>query len=122
VNSKTYKENLTRQLIQSIDFDNSCSVDQALKTWWRNIRPNGGMRLTDEGYRALTWADFEHWTVPVDDPKTTMTKKMLLLLDRKLKYPYYIDIKKKHLVLFGSQEAMLATLYGDLAQFLRNYC
>jgi len=116
------KRTITEQLVKLIEPEDAVSVDQALKTWWRNIRPSGGMRLTDEGYRALTWADFEHWTVPVDDPKTTVTKRMLLLLDRKLKYPYYIDIKKKHLVLFGSQEAMLATLYGDLAQFLRNYC
>ena len=54
--------------------------------------------------------------------------KTLLDLDRKLKHPYYIDLKKFNtsleqvsLVLFDSKEAMLANLYGDLHKFLDNY-
>jgi hypothetical protein len=50
-----------------------------------------------------------------------LNKTGLLALDRKLTFPYYIDHKKKQLVMFSSREAMLATLYGDLKQFLENY-
>jgi hypothetical protein len=48
----------------------------------------------------------------------------VLALDRKLQMPYYIVGKKKipvDLVMFGSKEAMLVNLYGDLDKFLRNY-
>ena len=48
----------------------------------------------------------------------------VLSLDRKLQMPYYIVGKKKipvDLVMFGSKEAMLVNLYGDLDKFLRNY-
>jgi hypothetical protein len=39
-------------------------------------------------------------------------------LDKKLTTPYYIDAKKKQLVLFGSREAMMATLHGDIRRWL----
>jgi hypothetical protein len=51
-------------------------------------------------------------------------RQMLLDLDRKLQMPYYIVVKKKlpiTIVMFGSREAMLARLYGNLDKFLENY-
>jgi hypothetical protein len=115
------KRQLTETLVQLIESDQSLSVDQALLNWYCNIRPTGGLRLTESGFQALSWLDLENWTVPVEDPKTVLTKKLLLALDRKLQYPYYINYKQKSIVLFSSKEAMMATLYGNLAQFLDNY-
>jgi hypothetical protein len=48
----------------------------------------------------------------------------MLKLDRKLQMPYYIEVKKKipiNIIFFGSREAMLARLYGNLNKFLDNY-
>jgi hypothetical protein len=115
------KRKLTQTLVQLIDSDQQLSVDQAMASWYYNIRPTGGMRLTEAGYQAFEYLELENWTLTVEDPKTTLTKRILLALDRQLNYPYYINYKQKHIVFFSSQEAMLATLYGDLAQFLRNY-
>lgn len=115
------KRDLTQQLIGLWTGEPAPVVDQAMLTWYCNIRPTGGLRLTDAGYQALKWLDLEQWTVPIADPKTTLNKSLLLALDRKLQYPYYIDYRKKQLIFFSSREAMLATLYGDVAQFLRNY-
>jgi hypothetical protein len=115
------KRRLTQTLVSLIDHESAGSVDQAMLTWYCNIRPTGGLRLTDAGYQALEWLDLEQWTVSIADPRTTLTKSLLLALDRKLQYPYYINYKQKHIVFFSSREAMLATLYGDVAQFLRNY-
>lgn len=115
------KRTLTQTLVQLFDHESAVSVDQAMLTWYCNIRPTGGLRLTDSGYQALKWLDLEQWTVSIADPKTTLTKSLLLALDRKLQYPYYIDYRKKQLIFFSSREAMLATLYGDVAQFLHNY-
>jgi hypothetical protein len=45
---------------------------------------------------------------------------MLLELDRKMQYPYFIDYKNKRMIMFSSRDAMMATLYGDLATWLKN--
>jgi hypothetical protein len=113
------KKKLTETLIQSTDI--SVSVDQALLTWYYNIRSSGGMRLTETGYQAFSIMELQQWGVGIKEPNTTFTKQVLLMLDRKLQYPYYIDYKNKSLVFFGSKEAMMATLYKDLVQFLDNY-
>ena len=115
------KQRLTEALVRLTDLEPAVSVEQAMRTWYYNIRAQGGLRLTELGYQTLIKLDLEQWTVPITDPKTTLSKRLLLELDRKLQYPYYIDYRKKILVFFSSREAMLATLYGDVAQFLRNY-
>lgn len=117
----TNKRDITQQLIGLWPGEPAPAVDQAIMAWFRNIRLTGGLRLTDAGYQALEFLQLEQWTVPIADPRTTLTKSLLLALDRKLQYPYYIDYRKKQLIFFSSREAMLATLYGDIAQFLRNY-
>ena len=45
-------------------------------------------------------------------------KRIILGLDRKLNFPYYYG--RKRLSFFGSQEAMMANLTGDLEQWLNN--
>lgn len=119
--TQSHKYLLTQSLVQISAVEPAVSVEQAMRTWYYNIRAQGGLRLTELGYQTLIKLDLEQWTVPVADPKTTLSKRLLLELDRKLQYPYYIDYRKKMLVFFSSREAMLATLYGDVAQFLRNY-
>jgi hypothetical protein len=48
----------------------------------------------------------------------------MLALDRKIQMPYYISATKgipKKIVFFGSREAVMINLYGDLQKFLDNY-
>lgn len=117
------KHSLTQAFISSLPQGEAIPVEQALSQWWYNIRSSGGMRLTAEGHRVLgTLLDVEHYTVTIDPKK--FSRRLLLDLDRKLKYPYYIQTKKglaQALILYGSQEAVLASLYGDLDRFIRNY-
>ena len=106
------------------------SIEQAMITWWANIRRDGGMRLTHHGYEIMhgilkieswaldlsaTWADSNLFQARV-------TKKTILDLDRKLEWPYYLDFnarkKSRRIVFFGSREAMMATMYGDLERWL----
>ena len=70
----------------------------------------------------LKLMDIESWTVDLDPGK--FNRNLILLLDRKLQAPYYIEIEKKvarRLIMFSSREAMMATLYGDLQTFLKQY-
>ena len=61
----------------------------------------------------------ESWTL---DLSSGIKKKIVLELDRKLQWPYYLDFnprkKTRRIVFFGSREAMMATMYGDLERWL----
>lgn len=82
------------------------------------------MRLTKSGYDAFVdELDIEcyEFTIPA---KTNFNQRTILALDRRLQMPYYIKTNKHRvdkLVFFGSREAVLANLYGDLEKFLDNY-
>ena len=104
--------------------------DRAMKTWWANIRPQGGLRLTQHGYHIMHEVlHLESWQMDLSDDAARalpgrMTKKIILDLDRKLQWPYYLDFnvrkKKKRIIFFGSREAMVAAMYGDLEKWLQN--
>lgn len=113
------KREIVEKLIQLLPESVSITADQAQKTWFVNLRRDGGLRLTDQGFQAFDMLEIERWSVPIE--VKNINKRGLLSLDRKLSFPYYIDVKKKQLVMFSSREAMLATLYGDLQRFLENY-
>lgn len=112
------KREITQHLLDLLP-DTRATLDQALKVWYMNIRDSGGLRLTSIGYAVLKNLDIESWTLELDPKK--INKRLVLEMDRKLQYPYYIDIKKKQLIFFSSREAMLANLYGDLESFLKQY-
>ena len=100
------------------------STDSAMKTWWVNIRRDGGMRLTDLGYEIMhDVLRLESWELDLRDREHIIfTKRLVVDLDRKLEWPYYIEVsvkkKRRRIVFFGSREAMMATMYGDLEQWL----
>lgn len=110
-----HKTILTQRLAE---IAGNITVEQASKTWYYNLRPNGGMRLTLAGYQAFLDLELENWSIPIEPKK--FNKKILLDLDRRVQYPYYINGKKRELILFSSQEAMMATLYGDIKQWLES--
>ena len=93
-------------------------LNEAMSTWYYNIRSSGGFRLTALGYQALKTAAINFWSVDIN--LRDLTKPNLLTLDRKLNWPYYIDARRKKLVLFSSRDAMMANLYGDINQWLRH--
>lgn len=97
------------------------SIDHALKSWWANARDTGGLRLSDPGYAAfLQIPEYKRFEFEIDRP--ILNGKNLLALDRYLSCPYHIRSAKRTyltLTLFGSAEAMMATLYGDIAQWLQ---
>ena len=118
------KRKLTEELIALLPDQQRVNLESALPSWWFNLRRNGGMRLTSTGYQTLAEdLELEHYSYNIDDPHT-FNKQLILKLDRKMQMPYYIHAVKgipKRIVFFGSQEAVMVNLYGNLAQFLDNY-
>jgi hypothetical protein len=114
------KHKLTLRLIELLPEDHRITLEEAMVLWYTNIRNNGGFRLTQNGYQALKILALESWSVPLNDIKITMDKNLLLALDRKLTYPYFIDYKKKEIVFYSSREAVMATMYGSIKNWLDN--
>jgi hypothetical protein len=118
------KNKLTQELIVLLPDEQRISVDSAMPAWWFNLRKNGGMRLTSTGYHAfVTELGLEHYAYPINNPML-FNQHTILDLDRKMQMPYYIHAVKgvpKKIVFFGTREAVMINLYGNLQQFLDNY-
>ena len=118
------KRNLTEELIALLAEEDRVDLKFAMSSWWFNLRRNGGMRLTSIGYSALAKdLELEHYSYVIDDPHV-FDKQLILKLDRKMQMPYYIHTVKgipKKIVFFGSKEAVMVNLYGNIEQFLDNY-
>lgn len=115
------KQQLTKTLIELLPDDHKLSLNEALVHWYCNVRSSGGLRLTLNGYHAFKILGLESWAIPLTDLKATISKPILLELDRKMQYPYYIDFKNKKLILYSSREAMMVSLHSSLANFLKNH-
>jgi hypothetical protein len=118
------KRKLTEELIALLPEEDRIGLKFAMSAWWFNLRRNGGMRLTSVGYSDLSKdLELEHYSYSIDDPHV-FNKQLILKLDRKMQMPYYIDTVKgipKQIIFFGSKEALMVNLYGNLPQFLDNY-
>lgn len=117
------KEELTQTLIEQLPEELRPSLIQAMNSWWVNIRKTGGFRLTDHGYFIISKCiKIREYDFLLLDFK--LTPKNLSVLDRKLKFPYYIktlDKTKKSIIMFNEREAVLYQIYDDIDLFLKNY-
>ena len=115
------KRKLTEELVKQLDPDLGITLKRAMHTWWFNIRKNGGMRLTGPGYTVFVeQLDLARYEWSIQDPHQ-FNQHVILALDRKIQMPYYISATKgipKKIVFFGSQEAVMVNLYGDLGRWL----
>lgn len=118
------KKQLTHDLVRQLDPDLGITEKVAMHTWWHNTRPTGGMRLTSTGYAVFSKdLDLAQYSFDLDDPYV-LNGAMILEMDQKLQMPYYILAKRSgtwKIILFGSSEALVATLYGDFKRWLDNY-
>lgn len=113
------KETITQKILEGLPEDDRPTYDDACQSWWMNFREGGGMRLTHAGYMAISTFDIETYAFEVP-PGLPAMPRQLLTLDRKLDCPYFIKLgKKPQLVVFGSQQATMLALYGDLEKWLQ---
>ena len=108
------KRQITQKVLELMP--DPCSLKEALVTWYFNLREDGGLRLTMKGLKAFESCELASYTC--DLKPGTLTMSVLLNLDKKLQWPYFIDSKNKYIKLFGSRDAVLVHLYGDLVKFL----
>ena len=114
----TTRQQYTERLLESLPEDDRPTLEEALQSWWMNFRDGGGMRLTNAGLMALSTWEFETYSFAVPTNIVAIARH-LLTLDKKLDCPYYIKIgKNPQIILFGSRQAMMLAMYGDLEKWM----
>ena len=118
------KKKLTQELVALLPKEQRISPELAFSSWWYNLRSTGGLRLTITGYITFVdYLDLAQYEFHIPDAHE-FNLRTVIALDRQLELPYYIVIKKGmpiSVIFFGSKEAVLVNLYGNLQKFLDNY-
>ena len=118
------KKKLTQELVGLLPEAQRMSPTSAFSAWWYNLRSTGGLRLTTLGYIIFVdYLDLAQYEFRIEDAHE-FNLRTVIALDQQLELPYYIVIKKGvpvSVIFFGSKEAMLVNLYGNLQKFLDNY-
>jgi hypothetical protein len=111
------KKQITLKLLEFLPTEERLTYEQALVDWWMIFTKQDGLRLTERGYDMLRKYGIASHGFAV--PKIFRMGD-LLVLSRKLDCPYYIEPGKTPVLhLFGSEQAMMYAMYGDLSRFLR---
>jgi hypothetical protein len=111
------KSQLTQQLLDQLPEEERPSFEWALKSWWQDLRDDGGLRLSISGYDTFKFLSIEQHAF---DFTKVLSPSLLMTLNRKLDCPYYLKAgKTPKLIIFGSQQAIMYAMYGDLEKFLR---
>lgn len=110
----TTRHDLISRILQIFDLD--LTPEQASSLWFMDLRSNGGLRLTNQGYTTLKSIGLQSYAIPFG--VKSLNKKTLLQMNQKLKWPYFLDVKSQHAVLFHGTDAVMAHLYGDLVSWL----
>jgi hypothetical protein len=121
------KRRITQRVLQEVDPDHTPEqLERAMDTWWRNIRENGGLCLTDAGLQVFVNAGFESYSFDMarrDDKSSWMQSSWIFTvgLDRKMPCPYYLHLNKRErkITVFDSRVASILTLYGSVFEYLK---
>jgi hypothetical protein len=113
------KTALTQQLLEQLPQAEQCSLAMALKDWWWTDR---SWRLTNQGLKIFEQSGIEKYAYDVP-ASTPFIPKNLLALDRKLANPYFLKLgKKPQIIFYGSKDATIFALYGDVGRFINMLC
>jgi hypothetical protein len=106
-------------------------ADKLVSDWFITGRSGSGLRLTDVGMTAFNKATIAHYDFEFTPPKTANNSvnwaKYTLILDKKVKCPYYIGIKlldkgkkQPYIRVYDHKIAMMMTLFGDFTSYIES--
>lgn len=122
------KRRITKAILEQTSGSN-IDLEAAMKTFWLDIRNEGGLRLTDVGDSYFKRADIESFEFPfrlqrITDKEPIYSYQNLMLdLSLKISCPYFIGRHKPsepYLKIYDSKVAMMINLYGDIYEYLRH--
>lgn len=110
-----YTKIFLKQVNKSV---NEISINEYLPVWWQNTRnkDQGGLRLTDEGYRFITEElDLQTYNIPYPQ-NFELTTNSIIWLDNFIDCPYYLG--RREIVVTNEKKAVELTLFsGDIRKF-----
>ena len=112
---------VTSEMLRMLPKASRHDLRTAFIKWWINSRKNGGLRLTNAGFKILHEMNYDTYSFRI---KKLSTTKNLILMDQNFECPYYIDglgATESKLIMFGSKEATLINLYGDFHLFIKTF-
>lgn len=132
--SKSKKEKITEIILSELPdhYFEDRNLEKIIFKIWVTGRTGRGLRLTDEGMRALLAAQITHYDYNLDIQKVigTPDKKKVneftLQLDKKIKCPFYLGMtesgkkKQPYIRIYDSKVAMMINLYGSIDEYLKN--
>ena len=107
-------------MLRTFPSSNPYDTRTALIKWWINSRKCGGLRLTTNGYKLLSTMQYTSYIFSAENLTTSCN---LLIMDKKLECPYYLDglgCRESKLHVFGEREATLINLFNDVNAFIRS--
>lgn len=115
-----HKHSITQDIWNRLHENDRPPLDQALMLWWRDVRiEHKGLRLSDQGHEACELANYPSWSYEAPNLWWPGT---LLRLNQKLSCAYYVEARRWRknplLILYGSDVAMMCSLYGDWDRFV----
>jgi hypothetical protein len=122
------KRRITKAILEDVK-EQHLDVEKAMKTFWLDIRNEGGLRLTDVGDSFFKRADLEYFEFPfrlqkiIDKEPIYSYQNLMLDLSLKLPCPYFIGRHKPnepYIKIYDSKIAMMINLYGNIYEYLRN--
>jgi len=123
---KAIKEKITQAVLDQLPDDGRPTFENAMTSWWANLRKEGGLRLSIHGDLAFRKAEIEYFETIVKLGTVHNGQKFMLELNKKIKCPYFIVIKKEqyghqpYIRLYDSKIAMLVEIYGDMVSYLNS--
>lgn len=114
----TDKQEFTLQVLSELPPGHPWDINSAMQLWWKDSRPNSGLRLSRSGHEILQELKIESWEFKVPDG-TPARPQHLVVLNRYVTRPYYLNIGKNvHITFYGSKEATMFSLYGNIDLFV----
>lgn len=106
-------------------------ADKIVFEWFVTGRAGNGLRLTDAGMTAFNKANIAHYDFEFNPPSNTKGtfpwSKFTLVLDKKVKCPYYVGVKtvdngkkQPYIRIYDHKIAMMFTLYGNLESYIES--
>jgi hypothetical protein len=110
---------------------NNISPEKLVFEWFITGRAGSGLRLTDSGSQAFKLSNIAHYDFDFTPPSSIRGQhnwsKYTLVLDKKIKCPYYIGIKltdkdkkQPYIRIYDHQIAMMLSLYGDIESYIES--
>lgn len=114
----TTKETYTKIFLNQLGKDtDSSNIKEYLPLWWQNTRTkdNGGLRLTDDGYRIIKQLEITTYEIPYPRD-ASITPQVIIFLDKFIDCPYFIT--KKSIIVTNDKKAVELSLFsGNLKKY-----